>query len=76
VAGRTGGGAVVGARRPGAGRGLEIELVAEGIVDGAVLGFLVNLDLGMVRPQVAGVAGFGPAGLGYREAVPGVAGGA
>mgnify|MGYP000532485693 CR=1 FL=1 len=60
----------------GAGGGIEVVLVLVGMVDGAVLGLLVNLDLGMVRPKVAGIAGFGPPGLGDSEAMAAVAGGA
>ncbi len=76
VAGRAGGRSVVDAGRPGAGRGVKIGFILKGMVQGSVLGFFIDFDLGMIRTQMTLVAGFGHAGFGDRKPVAGVAGGA
>jgi hypothetical protein len=47
-----------------------------GAVDDAVLGFVVDLDLRMIRADVALAAGIGRAGLRLAEAVASMTGGA
>jgi hypothetical protein len=42
---------------------LPVPFTAFGMIDGAVLGFIIDLDLGVIRAQVALVTGFWLSGL-------------
>ena len=64
------------ARFPGIGRAVPDPVFAVGQVDVAMFAVFVDLDVWMVRTEVAGGAGVGAAGFSDAEFVAGVAGGA
>ena len=73
VAGSAGGSAKIAAGRPAPVGRVPLPPAAFGVIEGAVLGLGVDLDLGMIRAQMALVAGLGLARLDDRKAVARVA---
>src|SRR4030042_1936651 len=69
----TGRGAVVPACLPASIIRVPVPRLAFGMVDGAMLGFIVDLYRGVIRTEMALVAGLGPSRLRDGELVPGMA---